>query len=244
MVVDPDRGSSVKRPEAPAGRCPWDEVCGAVLAGMDLPDRKRRALIADAGQSRGRDRAEVAVSAPAGGKEAVTVEVRDLAPASQADLAPDESVDFDAVEARILVRAEVKGCILVAARHLALVKEADLVEVWARVLVRAEVKGCILAAAQNLASAVDVDLAPAPDRVEGRILVKAGSQVKMEWVEVRDLVAVRVRALAVDMDSVPALDRVSVRDLDPVKGRVAGSISTDVRMSTCLLRSNRNRKFQ
>jgi len=216
VAADPDRGLRIRNPEPLAGRHPQDAeapACGAVLAGTDLPGRKRCALIADADQSRGRDGAGVAVLVPTGGQEAVTAEVRDLASAGQAELAPGEGMDPGEVEVSILARAEVKRGILVAARHLALVEEAGLVRVEARVL----------AAAWNLASAADVDSAPVPDRTEARTLVEAGGQVKMDQAEVRDLVAVRARALA---------------------GRVAGSARTDAPMSTCPARPSRNRKFR
>ncbi len=183
-------------------------------------------------ESRGRDGAGASVLVPAGGKEAVTAEVRLLALAEAAHSAPDEGMDRGEVEVSILARAEVKRDILDAARHLASVEEAGPVKAEAQVLVPVEVGECALVAARNLTSAGDVDSAPAPERVEVPALVRAEvgewtpaagqAKIKMDQAEVRTQVAVRALALA---------------------GRVVGSVPTDVRMLTCLLRSSRNRKF-
>jgi len=111
VAADPERPLRTRNPEPLAGRHPQDAeapACGAVLAGTDLPGRKRCALIADADQNRGRDGAGVAVLVPAGGQEAATAEVRDLASAGQGNLAPGEGMDPGEVEVSILARAEVK----------------------------------------------------------------------------------------------------------------------------------------
>ena len=268
VAADPDRGSRARHPEPLTGRHPQDAeapVCGAVLAGMDLPGRKRYALIADAGQSRGRDGAEALVLAPAGDEEAVTAEVWVLASAGQVDLAPEEDRDSDEVDGKVPDRAEVRGGNLAAARLLNSVEETDPVRAEVRDLAPAEVGQCDLAAARHLASVADVDLAPVPDRTEVRTLGEAGGQVKMDQVEVRDRLTVRALASAADVDSALVPDRTEVRTLaeagDQVKmvqaevrdraavlawalaDRVAGSVPTDVRMLTCPARSSRNRKF-
>jgi len=127
VAADPERPLRARHPESLAGRHPQDAgapVCGAVLAGMDPPGRKRCALIVDADQSKGRDGAEVAVLVPAGGLEAVTAKVRALASAGQADLAPEEDRDPSEADGKVPDRAEVKRGILLAARNLALVEEA------------------------------------------------------------------------------------------------------------------------
>ena len=177
VVADPDRGMTVGRPRSPAAEDQWGNTVQAwVVArvGMDLPGRKRCALIADADQSRGRDGAGGAVLVPAGGEEAVTAEVRALASAEAARSVPAEGKGRDEAEVSILARAEVRAGNLAAARHLALVAAADPVRAGARVLVPVEVGQCALAAARDLASAADVDSAPAQDRIEARTLAPAG----------------------------------------------------------------------
>jgi hypothetical protein len=222
VVVAADRGSRARNREAPA--------CGAVLAGTAPPSRKRCALIADADQSRSKDVAEVAVWVPAGGREAVTAEVRDIASADQAALAPDGGVVQG--EVPVLVRAEVPRGISVAARHPALGEEANPVRAEARVSVPVGVEECILDAPRDIASAADVDSAPAPStvevrvlglaaevdsapvpkRAEGRVLDPAGSQIKRDQAEVVGRVAVRVLALAGRVaDLAPVPDRVEVQ---------------------------------
>jgi hypothetical protein len=214
-----------------------------------------------------------AVLVPVGDREAVTTEVRDIVPASQADLAPDESMDCDEVEVPILVRVEVKRGISVAARHLALIEAAGPVRAEAQVLAPVEVEECILDVARNLASVADVDSAPALDMAKVLPLAPVGGQVKTDQAEVRDQVAGRALALAVDVDSAPVAartlaeteshgkmdqdevgDRVAMRtpalaaDMDsvqvPVRGRVMGSVPTDATVPAHLPRSSRNRKFR
>jgi hypothetical protein len=127
VAADPDRGMTVGPRRGPMAEGQWDTtapVCGAVLAGTDLPGRKRYALIVDAGQSRGGNGAWVAVLVPAGGREAFTAEARALASAGQVDLAPEEDRDPSEADGKVPDRAEVKRGILLAARNLALVEEA------------------------------------------------------------------------------------------------------------------------
>ncbi|MBL7186507.1 MAG: hypothetical protein ISS70_09285 [Phycisphaerae bacterium] len=178
VAVDPDRDTTVGCPECPAmgGRCP---VPAWVVArvGMDLPPRKRFALIVDADLSRGRDGAAAAVLG-----KVVTAEVRALTSAKAARSVPAEGKDSGEAEVSIPARAEVKAGNLAAARLLALVAAADPVRTGARDLVPAEVGQCTLAAARDLASAAEVDSAPAPDRAEARTLNPAGGQVKMDQV--------------------------------------------------------------
>ena len=154
VAGDPGRGLRARNPEPLAGRHPLDAeapACGAVLAGTDLPDCKSGALIAGADQSRGRDGAAVAVLVPAGGLEAVTAEIRALASAGKAKLAPKEDGDPDGADGKVPVRAEVKGGSFAAARRLDSVEEAGPVRAEVGDLAPAEIGQCDLAAARHLA---------------------------------------------------------------------------------------------
>ncbi len=252
VAVDPGRDLRARDPAATPSRDPWDAkvpVCGAVLAGTDLsdpPDRKRRVLIADADQSRGRDVASVAGLVLTGGKEAATAEVRDLASAGDVDLIAAKDREPGAADLAVLPRAVNMECVSVAVRHhasagdgvpvkveawdLAAAWDVDLVaaqdddrgKVEVPSLVPAEVMECVSGEARNPGSVGAVDLAQVEDRVEVRTLAETESHVQKDPDEVGDRVAMRTPALAADMDSVP----------------------TDGTVPAHLPRPSRNRKFR
>lgn len=252
VAADPGQGLRARDPAVIPSRDPCDAevpACGAVLAGADqsdLPGRKRRVLIADAGQRRGRDVASVAVLVPAGGKGEVTTEALELASVREVDLIAAKDKEPGAAEVAVLARVVIMECVLVAVRHHASVGDGvparvealDLAPAWdvdlvaaenedrgkveVPVLVPAEGMECVSGEARNPGSAGGVDLAPVADMVEVGTLAATESHVKKDPDEVRDRVAIRTPALAADMDSV----------------------STDATVPAHLPRASRNRKFR
>ena len=190
-AAEADRGLRARDPEVAMSSRPWGAevpVCGAVLAGTGLADCKRCVLTVDAGLSRGRGVASVAVLAPAGDREAVTAKVRALESARDVDLIAAEDRELAAAGVAVTLRAATMECVSVAVRHRASAEDGipareeardlapteagrrDRVEV--PVMVPAEVRVCVPVEARNPGSAGVVDLAPVANRDRSRVKVR------------------------------------------------------------------------